>query len=83
MSAGAVMVLRAKRPDLPRAYRTWGYPVIPLVFILFALYLVINTVIENPGDSAFGLGIIVLGLPAFFYWNRKGRMNDITERVGS
>lgn len=71
MSAGAVLILRNKHPEIERPYKTWGYPWTPIVFILFSMYLVINTLIEAPRDSAIGLGIILLGLPAYFYWKRK------------
>ncbi len=70
MTAGAVIILRRRMPDTPRAYRTWGYPWTPIVFILFSVYLVVNTLIENPKNALIGLAIILLGLPAYYYWNR-------------
>ncbi|MDZ7290349.1 MAG: amino acid permease [candidate division KSB1 bacterium] len=68
MSCGAVILLRRKAPYLTRPYKTWGYPFTPLVFIFVALWLVINTIIHDPRDAAIGAGLIVLGLPAYFYW---------------
>jgi APA family basic amino acid/polyamine antiporter len=73
MSCLAVFVLRRKEPGMQRPYRTWGYPVTPLLFILFAIWLVMNTVIEAPRDSAIGLGIILMGLPPYFYWKKRKR----------
>ena len=73
MSAGAVMVLRRKSPDALRPYRTWGYPFTTAVFILFSICLVVNTLIQDPRDALFGLAIILLGLPAYFYWSRKNK----------
>jgi amino acid transporter len=73
LSAGAVMLLRRRAPDVPRPYRTWGYPVTPLVFIAFALWLVGNTIAESPRESAVGAGLILLGLPGYWYWKRGGR----------
>jgi APA family basic amino acid/polyamine antiporter len=70
MSALGVLVLRRREPDLPRPYRTWGYPVTPVVFILFALYLVIDTIVQTPRESLVGAGIVLLGLPAYWYWRR-------------
>ncbi len=70
LTAGAVIVLRRSSPGLSRSYRTWGYPVTPIVFILFSIFIVANTLIEDPRDSAIGLGIILLGLPAYRYWKR-------------
>jgi APA family basic amino acid/polyamine antiporter len=73
LTVAAVFVLRKKRPDLPRPYRTWGYPVTPLVFVLAALYISGTSLIQMPRESLFGLGIIFLGLPAYLYWRRRSR----------
>ncbi len=71
LGCGAVMRLRRTAPDIPRPYRTWGYPWTPIVFIAFALWLVANTVLERPRDAAIGAGLIVLGLPGYWYWSRR------------
>jgi APA family basic amino acid/polyamine antiporter len=71
MSCGAVIILRRKAPQMARPYKTWGYPVVPVVFILFAVWLMANTIIEAPRDAAIGAGIIALGLPFYFYWKSK------------
>ena len=73
LSAAAVIRLRRVAPQVPRPYRTWGYPVTPLVFIVFAVLLVANTIRETPKDSAIGAGLILLGLPGYFYWKRGGK----------
>lgn len=70
-TGAAVFVLRRTRPDAPRPYRTWGYPVVPLVFILTALAFVANTLLERPVESLGGLGLLALGLPAYFFWRRR------------
>lgn len=67
----AVFVLRRTRPELPRPYRTWGYPVVPVVFVLTALAFVVNTLGEKPLESAIGLGIVLLGVPAYVWWRRQ------------
>ena len=72
LSAGAVIRLRRSAPALPRPYRTWGYPVTPVVFIAFAIWLVLNTIVATPKDSAIGAGLILLGLPGYYYWRRGG-----------
>jgi APA family basic amino acid/polyamine antiporter len=71
MSCGAVIILRYKAPQMARPYKTWGYPVVPVVFILFAIWLMMNTIIEAPRDAAIGAGIILLGLPIYFYWKKE------------
>ncbi len=71
--AAAVFVFRRRRPDLPRPYRTWGYPVVPALFILACLLLIGNTLVESPRESLAGLGLLALGLPAYFWFRRRGR----------
>ncbi len=70
LTAGAVLVLRRRRPDFPRPYRTPGYPLTPVIFILAALFISVNTLIQKPINALAGLGIILLGVPAFLYWQR-------------
>lgn len=68
----SLFVLRRKLPAAPRRYRTPGYPVVPALFILVALWLVINTLTASPVESAAGLFLIALGLPFFFYFRASG-----------
>ena len=70
LSAGAVIKLRRTAPMVARPYRTWGYPVTPIIFIAFAIWLVYNTIVETPKYSAIGAGLILLGLPGYYYWRR-------------
>ena len=72
LTVAGVILLRRKRPDLPRPYRTWGYPLTPLLFILSSVFLTINSLVHDFRNSAFGLGLIALGIPVFFVW--RGRM---------
>jgi len=69
MSCGAVIRLRYTAAELPRPYKAWGYPVTPILFILFSLWLVFNTAREQPRDSAVGAALILAGLPVYF-WRR-------------
>ncbi|MBI4874792.1 MAG: amino acid permease [Acidobacteria bacterium] len=71
MAAGAVLVLRKKRPDLDRPYRTLGYPFVPVLFVLASLALTISTLIDSPRESLLGLGLIFAGLPFYFHWKRR------------
>ena len=66
----SLFVFRRRRPDLPRPYRCWGYPVIPLLFVLSSAALAINTVREQPKETLAGLAILVLGVPVYF-WRRS------------
>src|SRR5437867_3140375 len=67
---GAVIRLRHGAPGLARPYRTWGYPVTPIVFIAFAAWLVGNTIAEQPRDAGIGTALILAGLPFYYWWRR-------------
>jgi APA family basic amino acid/polyamine antiporter len=70
LTVAGVMILRHRRPDVPRPYRTWGYPFTPIVFIAAALFISINSLIAQPLNALAGLGIILAGIPAYLYWRR-------------
>jgi APA family basic amino acid/polyamine antiporter len=71
MATASVIVLRKKRPDMPRPYRTVGYPVVPGLFVLVAIALLASTLRSSPRESLMGIGIILAGLPFYFHWKRK------------
>jgi basic amino acid/polyamine antiporter, APA family len=71
LGGAAIFVLRARRPEVPRPYRTLGYPVIPILYVLGSFALVWNTLVERPTESIAGLGLVALGLPFYFYWSRR------------
>jgi len=68
----AVIRLRATAPAMERPYRAWGYPLTPIAFIVFAAWLVGNTILERPVDALKGTVILVAGLPLYFFW--RGRV---------
>jgi APA family basic amino acid/polyamine antiporter len=69
----SLFVLRRKLPAAPRRYRTPGYPVVPLLFVLVAVWLVINSINAYPVESAVGLLLIALGLPFYLYFRIRAR----------
>ena len=71
MATASVIVLRRKRPDLPRPYKTLGYPVVPILFVLVTIALLGQTFYDRPGQSMMGLLLIVLGLPFYNHWSRQ------------
>jgi len=71
MATASVIVLRRKRPEMPRPYRTIGYPIVPIVFVLGIVSLVISTLWHSPRESLMGLALIALGLPFYFYWKAR------------
>jgi len=70
LAAYAVIVLRRKRPDLPRPYRVPGYPLVPLIFVLGAAWFLMNTLVEKPLESGAGCLIVALGVPVYRLWKR-------------
>jgi APA family basic amino acid/polyamine antiporter len=76
MTTTAVFVLRRKMPGAERPYRTLGYPVMPVVFVLVAVWLIINTLQTNPVEAAAGLLLIALGLPLYLYYRRSAKAAD-------
>jgi len=70
-SASTVFVLRKKQPDLERPYKVWGYPYVPAFFIIFSSAIMVNTFFESPEQSLMGLGLTLLGIPAYLYWKKK------------
>jgi basic amino acid/polyamine antiporter, APA family len=72
LAVAGVFVLRRTRPDLVRPYRTWGYPVVPVVFLFGALFLLGNYLVSEPRKFAIDIGVILTGIPAFLAWRRFG-----------
>jgi len=70
MTAAGVIVLRFRRPDLVRPYRTLGYPAVPILFVAGTLVLLLFTAIDRPRESMMGIGLILIGLPFYFYWSK-------------
>jgi APA family basic amino acid/polyamine antiporter len=71
MATAAVIVLRHKQPQLERPYRTIGYPIVPIAFVLGMASLIVSTLWHSPRESLMGLVLIALGLPFYFYWKRR------------
>lgn len=75
-TGAALFVLRRTRPDRPRPYRAWGYPWTPIVFILASCAFLVSTVNTRPIESLWGLLLMALGLPAYFWWRRAGQLSQ-------
>ncbi len=70
LAVAGVFVLRRRRPELERPYRTWGFPVVPLVFLLGAVLLLGNYLVSETAAFAVDIGIILSGVPAYYVWLR-------------
>ncbi len=73
LGAACVFVLRRTRPLAERPFRVPGYPWTPLLFILAAAALVVNTIATQPGRAAAGIAVVLLGIPVYFVWRGAGR----------
>ncbi len=71
LMAIGLFVLR-RRHGIQRAYSVWGYPIVPLVFIVSAFAVVINQVMVTPKESLTGLSFVLIGLPVYYLWARRG-----------
>jgi len=71
MNGAALFILRRKAPDAERPYLIWGYPFVPALFLLVTVYLLINTFMATPIRAIAGIGLIIVGLPLYEYFNRR------------
>jgi APA family basic amino acid/polyamine antiporter len=77
----SVIVLRRKLPDAPRPYRVWGYPFVPLAFVLVMAWIVIDAMITRPAESAATIVLILLGLPAYPWFLRRRQSDSRSQTV--
>jgi APA family basic amino acid/polyamine antiporter len=68
LCTAGVFVLRWREPDLPRPYRTWGYPVVPALFVILSVCLLVNTFWLQRSDSLWGVVLVGSGIPAYWIW---------------
>ena len=79
LMVGAVIRLRRLAPDAPRPYRTIGYPLVPLVYILLAALLVLDLAYLAPSTSGIGYLLVLTGIPVYFVWRRGARLRPALE----
>jgi APA family basic amino acid/polyamine antiporter len=70
LTGAAVLLLRVRKPDAPRPYRAWGYPVLPALYVAATALVAGNLLVTKPGFTWPGLGIVVLGAPVYLLWRR-------------
>ncbi len=71
LAAASIFIYRRRQPDAVRPYRVPGYPLTPLLFIIAAAALALNTIATQPARAAIGLGIVLIGAPAYLIWRSK------------
>jgi len=63
--------MRRKAPEIERPYRTFGYPIVPLVYIIIAGFFIIALAILAPSTSGIGYLLVFTGIPIYFIWSRR------------
>ncbi len=66
----ALIILRRKKPEAERPYRTWGYPLVPIISILLAGLLIVDLAFLAPATSGIGILIVLTGVPVYFFWRK-------------
>jgi APA family basic amino acid/polyamine antiporter len=74
--AGSIFIFRRREPDAERPYKTWGYPVVPILFLVVSVGLILQTIINTPRQSAIGLGLILLGVPVYWILNSRSQRSN-------
>ena len=74
----AMFWLRWKRPDIPRPYKCTGYPWLPGLYVLIGVAWTLNTIITRPNEAFWGTAIVLIGVPGYLYWKRRGRQLNRT-----
>jgi APA family basic amino acid/polyamine antiporter len=71
LTIGGVLVLRRKRPDAERPYRAWGYPVVPVLYMILSTLIMLVLILYQTQDTWPGLVIVILGVPVYLWWSRR------------
>ena len=71
----AVILLRHKWPNVERPYRTWGYPIVPIIAILLSGLLIVDLAWLAPATSGIGILIVLSGVPAYFAWRNRPNLS--------
>src|SRR6266508_980955 len=73
LMVGAVIVMRRKAADIERPYRTFGYPVVPILYIIIAFALVLDLAYLTPMTSGIGYLLVLTGIPVYFLWRKQAK----------
>jgi APA family basic amino acid/polyamine antiporter len=71
LTVAGIFVLRRKLPDAARPYKAWGYPIIPALYVVFATLIMVDLLIYKPAYTWPGLGIVLTGVPVYFFWRHR------------
>jgi amino acid transporter len=77
LGVAAVFILRRRQPEAERPYRVWGYPLVPLLFLLASVFLLGTYMISETRLFVADVLVILSGIPVYLIWGRKGRRPDV------
>lgn len=75
LAAAGIFIFRKKLKNVERPYKTFGYPVTPLIFICINIWFVLNMMINKPLHMGIGIGFVLLGVPVYFFFKRKNSLS--------
>ena len=78
LMVGAVIIMRRKAPELPRPYRTWGYPFVPLIYIAMAVAVILDLAYLAPFTAGIGSLLVLTGIPAYLIWRKRAAAQSVS-----
>ena len=69
----AIFILRIKKPDIERPYKAFGYPLIPVIYIITTITIMVILLVYKPDYTLRGLGLVLIGIPVFFLWRKYNK----------
>ena len=76
LTIAGIFKLRKTKPDMPRPYKAFGYPLIPAIYILLAAIICVGMIVEKPLYSGMGLAIVIIGIPIYFFLEKRNKANE-------
>jgi APA family basic amino acid/polyamine antiporter len=76
ITIAGLFVLRKREPDTVRPYKAVGYPLVPLIYILFAGFICVDLLFYKTFNAGMGVLIILLGIPVFYIFDRKNKSDE-------
>ncbi|HXT64741.1 MAG TPA: amino acid permease [Pyrinomonadaceae bacterium] len=75
LMVGAVIIMRRKAPEMTRPYRTWGYPIVPIIYIAMAVAVILDLAYLAPYTAGIGSLLVLTGIPAYLIWRKSAAAN--------